>query len=69
MASKVAKVQTNGGMLMPALMMFGVLGFCCLAAGIGATFRMKSNKRSTRQPQFARAELLPQDEDLEIAVE
>jgi len=69
MASKVAKAQTNGNMLMPALMMFGVLGCCCLAAGVGATLRTKSHKRSSRVVFEAQGELLVQDSDPEQGVE
>jgi len=66
MAGKVAKVQANGITLIPALMMFGVLGCCCLAVGLGATFRMKSSRSSrqlTRQQAALVQDVQPANEE------
>merc|ERR1712083_1222382 len=44
--SKKSQAQGTAGTLMPALMMFGVIGFFLLLAGVGAAIRMKNKKRS-----------------------
>merc|ERR1719401_1814365 len=67
--SMTSKLQGNAGMFMPALMMFGVLGCCCLAAGVGAALRLKAKKRSSRRVQISRSELLSEDDDLEQVLE
>jgi len=41
LAAKVSTVQGNTSMFMSMLMMFGILGCCCLMAGVGATYRVR----------------------------
>jgi len=60
-----SKVQANGSTFMPALMMFGVLGCCCLAAGTGVALRIQNKKRSSRQLGGQQFNLLVQEDELE----